>query len=399
MLRETRERYGLTLRDVANALRIRVVYLHALEEGRFADLPGRPYVVGFLRSYAEYFSLDGDQVVRHYREERADGGSPGKLVFPEPPPETKFPVAAMLAILVVVSIVGYGGWQLIGGGSGDNRPMVASVPTGMAIESDLAEGPVDTAVIGQADGFAASESLDGATLAMADTEMSTGSTTRSLVVRDAQPDEQGAAEQAVEPIDPEEVHQALSEPVVEETGPMLDFSSASAASMPGEEAQYFANDDAQSQAAGAGLAGAAPAPSLDPSLLGFPNAGEATVPGDLASLDPNAPLGAETVEVSAIEAAATQVYGDVNTDARVILRTTADCWIQITDGQGSEVFTRLMKAGDIYKVPNRGDLLLRMGNAGGLEVIVDGTPLPLLGAAGEVKRNVSLDPTALQASL
>lgn len=391
MLRETRERYGLTLRDVANALRIRVVYLHALEEGRFADLPGRPYVVGFLRSYAEYFSLDGDQVVRHYREERADGGSKGKLVFPEPPPETKFPVAAMLAILVVVSIVGYGGWQLIGGGSSDNRPMVASVPTGMAIESDLAEAPI---TLGEADGFGAGESLDGATLAMAEPAMQASSTTRSLVVRDAQLGAEGAVGQSGAPIDPKDVDQVFVEPEVEETGPMLDFSSASAASMPGDEAQHYASNVAQSLDAST-----APSPSLDPSLLGFPNAGEAIVPGDLSSLDPNAPVGASPVEISAIEAAATQIFGDVNTDARVILRTTADCWIQITDGQGSEVFTRLMKAGDIYKVPNRGDLLLRMGNAGGLEVIVDGTPLPLLGAAGEVKRNVSLDPTALQASL
>jgi hypothetical protein len=36
-----------------------------------------------------------------------------------------------------------------------------------------------------------------------------------------------------------------------------------------------------------------------------------------------------------------------------------------------------------------------MGNAGGLEFIVDGTTLPLLGRPGEVKRNVSLDPEAL----
>jgi cytoskeleton protein RodZ len=89
----------------------------------------------------------------------------------------------------------------------------------------------------------------------------------------------------------------------------------------------------------------------------------------------------------------------VNTDARVILRAVADCWIEIKDESGSEVFTRLLRAGEIYKVPNRTDLRLRMGNAGGLEVIVDGTVLPPLGGHGEVMRNVSLDPAVLAASL
>src|SRR5437660_1050555 len=52
-LREARERLGWSLSDVAANLRIRYVYLLALEEGRVSDLPGMAYAVGFLRAYAK----------------------------------------------------------------------------------------------------------------------------------------------------------------------------------------------------------------------------------------------------------------------------------------------------------------------------------------------------------
>lgn len=390
MLRETRERYGLTLRDVANALRIRVVYLHALEEGRFADLPGRPYVTGFLRSYAEYFSLDGDEVVSRFREERADAGRPAKLVFPEPPPETRFPIGAMLALLVVVSIVGYGGWQLLGVGSPDVRPQVAAVPEDLAAESDRIESEIaeyggDTAA--------------GAVLADAADVVPPAVTTRSMAappgpVAAAESDSVAKAPEADDPI-VAAAGPALPAPesASEPAGPMIDFSSASAASMPlGRPAAAGATE---------GVAAGVAAQPISPSLLGFPNAGETSVPSDLAALGPLgvASAAGAAPTPSAIEAEATTVYGEVNDDARVILRATADCWIEIKDEGGSEVFTRLLRAGEIYKVPNRGDLRLRMGNAGGMEVIVDGTVMPPLGAHGEVMRNVSLDPAALAASL
>jgi cytoskeleton protein RodZ len=35
------------------------------------------------------------------------------------------------------------------------------------------------------------------------------------------------------------------------------------------------------------------------------------------------------------------------------------------------------------------------GNAGGLEIVVDGKPIPPVGAVGAVKRDISLDPERL----
>jgi cytoskeleton protein RodZ len=54
-----------------------------------------------------------------------------------------------------------------------------------------------------------------------------------------------------------------------------------------------------------------------------------------------------------------------------------------------------LRAGDTYFVPNRPGLLLLTGNAGALEVSVDGQALPPIGPIGAVRRNVSLDPENL----
>lgn len=69
-LREIRESRGLTLEDAAAVTRIGKNYLRAIEEGKFDKLPSAAYVKGFLRIYAGYLGLSGDEVVTIF--ERSD---------------------------------------------------------------------------------------------------------------------------------------------------------------------------------------------------------------------------------------------------------------------------------------------------------------------------------------
>ncbi|MGI8914133.1 MAG: helix-turn-helix domain-containing protein [Chloroflexota bacterium] len=62
-LREAREGRGFSIDDVARGTRIRVGYLRALEEERFADLPAPVYVRGFLRNYATFVGLDAEELI------------------------------------------------------------------------------------------------------------------------------------------------------------------------------------------------------------------------------------------------------------------------------------------------------------------------------------------------
>jgi cytoskeleton protein RodZ len=87
-------------------------------------------------------------------------------------------------------------------------------------------------------------------------------------------------------------------------------------------------------------------------------------------------------------------YGDVDGPARIVIRATADSWIQIRDTDQSPLFTHVLKPGESYRVPDRSGVSMRTGNAGGLEISVDGKPAPSIGPIGAV-RNVPLDPQVL----
>ncbi len=83
--------------------------------------------------------------------------------------------------------------------------------------------------------------------------------------------------------------------------------------------------------------------------------------------------------------------------SRVAIRAVTDCWIQVRGADQSIVFSRVLKSGEVYNVPARAGLSLRTGNAGALQVSVDGKPVPSIGSIGTLRRDVALDPTELAA--
>lgn len=70
ILRDAREKRHLTLADIAEATRIKVSYLEALENGDYGALPGPAYITGFLRNYAVQVGLHPDDVVQEYHASR-----------------------------------------------------------------------------------------------------------------------------------------------------------------------------------------------------------------------------------------------------------------------------------------------------------------------------------------
>ena len=76
ILRAYREAYGLEMTEIADHLRIRAHYLGMLEDGRYDELPARPYAIGFVRSYAKYLGLPVEDMVQRFREEIDDLQAP-----------------------------------------------------------------------------------------------------------------------------------------------------------------------------------------------------------------------------------------------------------------------------------------------------------------------------------
>jgi cytoskeletal protein RodZ len=117
ILRQQRERKGITLEQAAEDTRIREKFIAALESGDHQALPGAVYTKGFLRNYADYLDLDSTDLVALYTAER--------LTTPEPPrryeplrPVMRSGVFISPAIIVpfvfaaaVIAFVGYLSYQ------------------------------------------------------------------------------------------------------------------------------------------------------------------------------------------------------------------------------------------------------------------------------------------------
>lgn len=64
LFQSARKDLNLTISDVAGAIHIRRLYLEAIESGDFSILPGNVYLIGFIKIYAKFLSLDGDEILR-----------------------------------------------------------------------------------------------------------------------------------------------------------------------------------------------------------------------------------------------------------------------------------------------------------------------------------------------
>jgi cytoskeleton protein RodZ len=80
--------------------------------------------------------------------------------------------------------------------------------------------------------------------------------------------------------------------------------------------------------------------------------------------------------------------------ARIVIRATDTSWIRIRDANQTVLLEGFLKAGESYRVPDRPGISMRTGNAGALEIMVDGKQAPPIGPIG-APRNVSLEPQAL----
>lgn len=66
-LEEARKRKGVSIREVAEATKIRGDYLHKFENNQFDIALPEIYVRGFLRSYAVFLKLPGDKIINDYK--------------------------------------------------------------------------------------------------------------------------------------------------------------------------------------------------------------------------------------------------------------------------------------------------------------------------------------------
>ncbi len=116
ILRQQRERKGITLEQAAEDTRIREKFLAALESGDSQALPGAVYTKGFLRNYADYLDLDSTELVAVYTAERSATPEPPRRFEPMRPlmrqgvfisPAILVPVVVLTAVVLFVGYLSY----------------------------------------------------------------------------------------------------------------------------------------------------------------------------------------------------------------------------------------------------------------------------------------------------
>ncbi|TVR91053.1 MAG: DUF4115 domain-containing protein [Trueperaceae bacterium] len=173
LLRDARERAGLGLSDLAEVTHVRRVYLSALEEGRYRDLPEDVYTRNFVRLYANAVGLDSAPLLDQYVRERQSALGRTTLetrldrdrqaatslrsgqtrpaqarLRPALPTWLIGPWLPTLALVVVVVGLAVWGYNGLFGGSGAATPSAAATET----PASPADGAAATTPTGQSPG-------------------------------------------------------------------------------------------------------------------------------------------------------------------------------------------------------------------------------------------------------
>jgi cytoskeletal protein RodZ len=123
---------------------------------------------------------------------------------------------------------------------------------------------------------------------------------------------------------------------------------------------------------------------LVPLLLGKVWRERQAAPAVAASAAPVAPIA--RVYATPAPAAATEVQAQPDGLA-LTLSAKDECWVAVR-ADGQTVLNRVLARGETETVQAQGEIVLSVGNAGGIEFRVDDRPGVPLGRSGEVRRNI-----------
>lgn len=138
LLKEVRLKKGKELSEIAQELCIRRVYLAAIEDSDYDNIPEYPYGIGFIRSYADYLGLNGVDIVQMYKDEAEANLRKNNPYFViEPQVEATVPSKKYLMISLIAVFAIYFAWAMYNRMTEENEDAVMVEET-VAADSDSA---------------------------------------------------------------------------------------------------------------------------------------------------------------------------------------------------------------------------------------------------------------------
>jgi cytoskeletal protein RodZ len=111
IIRKERVTRRITVETIAKDLKLNAKYIKSLEANEYDDLPADPYVRVYLRSLAKYLSLNPEEILKKFYEERGFGSehlkreSSAKIqVSMKEKEETRSPILVTALILIALLI-------------------------------------------------------------------------------------------------------------------------------------------------------------------------------------------------------------------------------------------------------------------------------------------------------
>lgn len=146
-LRLEREKRGQKLDAIADMLKIRRIYLQAIEDSDWPNLPELVYAQGFVRSYADYLGLDGAEKAAQFKKEFRGGPRVMELDMPKPLEDNQTPDWKIITTVIVGLGVAYIGWSALHPSEKpDSIPPAPTAETETAAPApDIAQPPPSTA--------------------------------------------------------------------------------------------------------------------------------------------------------------------------------------------------------------------------------------------------------------
>ena len=382
-LRQIRMQRGISVRDVSNQIRIRINQVEALEDGRVEDLPGLVYSIGYVRSYANLLGLDGEEAVRRFKSDTPSIDA-SDLSFPEQPrPQSSLPRPVTVLFALIIGGISYGGWLFYGHKA--DAPQIAEVPSYLA--PVLEKGTVGALKPQPEAAISASTSnsvrLSSRTPSLNETPMMQKSPTEYAGTMEQIPaltetDFASARSDAVGRIVGSAEEELVAQPEMADIsivpGNPLQNGRGSPISAVLNSAETLAENMQANEAHGAESSPARSARLITP----------------IAPVVPSV-LAAVSAAEAAVNTGTGQRLGQM-VDSRITIRAKTDSFVQVTDANDNLFLQRVLRAGDVYHVPDQKGLKMITGNAGGLVILVDDQQISSLGKSGQILQGVALEP-------
>lgn len=139
-LKRRREECKVSMKEVAEATRIGVRFLHAIENDDYNALPGGIYARSFIRAYAKYVNMDEEEAMARYRKQSQQNDEPDEQLpsyqdFATEPSQSSLWVWGVALLLLVVGSA----WATLR--YIDSRNNVPTTPTPPVAQNSKPEPP------------------------------------------------------------------------------------------------------------------------------------------------------------------------------------------------------------------------------------------------------------------